>query len=53
LYVALLVHGAWRRPAAADERHLGRHLRQRVEDTPDAVVRAPCVAMAWSMDRGD
>jgi hypothetical protein len=53
LDVALLIHGTWRRPAAADEHHLGRHLRQRVEDTPDAVVHAPCATMAWSMDRDD
>jgi hypothetical protein len=48
-----LGHGARRRPAAVDERHLGRHMRQRVEDVPDAVVRAGCAAVAWSMDRGD
>jgi hypothetical protein len=28
-------------------------MRQRVEDVPDAVVRPPCAAVAWSMDRGD
>jgi hypothetical protein len=28
-------------------------MRQRVEDVPDAVVRAPCAAVAWSMDRDD
>jgi hypothetical protein len=50
---ASLSHGTRHHQAAVDEHHLGRHMHQRVEDVPDAVVCAPCAAATWNMDRGD